>query len=107
MKIDWEIFKSDVNLKNLVQHIDRGVDRRTRLFIANQEKFNVKEEQQDKILNFMKWYKKLHPIHSICLFIYIFGCFFERPAWCIQDNLDPNLNSVATSGSHYWFCRDD
>jgi hypothetical protein len=115
-EIDWETFKSDVNLKNLVSHIDRGVDRRSRLKIENLEKYNIEhtdEEQIYKIKNCMKWYKRLHPIHSISLLLYIFGCFFERPAWCIQNDPEkvPGMAvvgyTVAESGVDYWFCRSE
>jgi hypothetical protein len=81
------------------------------------EKYNIDTTDEvtiNKIRNCMKWYKLLHPIHSICLLIYIFGCFFERPAWCIQNDPEkvPGLETIGYGvdskwGVNYWFCRSD
>jgi hypothetical protein len=47
-----------------------------------------------------KWYKRLHPMKMLTIFIYCALPFFQRPAWC----LIADAKGIIGKGANYWHC---
>ena len=48
MDLDWDAFKGDVSMKQLINTIDRSIKRRNRLFIAENDEVTQEFEKTRK-----------------------------------------------------------
>ena len=83
MEEDWERFKGDVSMKQLITSIDRAIKRRRRLYISKSEDPEEAKRENDEIQASKKFIKKWKPLKMFALVLYVFIPFFEKPAWCI------------------------
>lgn len=95
MDADWSDFKGDVNMKTLINTLDRAIKRRRRLYISDEE------AETEYIANFRKQYGRYKPIKLIALTLYMLLPFFEKPGWCIKNS---ELDENTTQG--YWYCQN-
>ena len=75
--LDWDAFKGDVSMKQLINSIDKSIKRRNRLLIAEDE------DGSTAFSNFRKQVQKWRPIKMLALGLYVGLPFMEKPGWCI------------------------
>lgn len=95
MDMDWDAFKGDVSMKQLINTIDRSIKRRNRLLIAEDEEGSKLFE--DTRLKIQKW----RPLKLLALTLYVLLPFFEKPGWCIQNS---EIHTDTSEG--FWYCQN-
>ena len=77
MKTEWQEFKENVSMKQLISTIDRSIKRRNRLYIGEtEEETKTIQEKRERI---QRW----KPVKLIALTLYMLLPFFEKPGWCL------------------------
>lgn len=73
--MDWADFKADVNLKDLISEIDRGIDKRNR-------QIEVVDENSIRI---KKLYTRFEPLLKMTMVVYVGTPFLAKPGWCVNN----------------------
>ena len=79
----------------MLTDLDRGIRRRKRLIVKEDE------EENEAIKQFKDFMNKIKPVKQLALFIYVILIFFEKPGWCNHSSL---IDINTTEG--YWYCNN-